>query len=93
MKQQVFFILVLLAFFTSCSKGNKQGGGEATYSDTIRYATGFTVKHYPSYREVEVRDPWDSTRILQRYLLVDRNKDIPENLPEGTIVRVPLKRL
>ncbi len=93
MKQHVIYILLLLSIFTSCSSGSKKRGVAASYSDTIRYAAGFTVKHYPSYREVEVRDPWDSTRILQRYLLVDRNKDIPENLPEGTIVRVPLKRL
>lgn len=93
MKQLLFYLLVFLAFFSSCSTGKKDGGEAVTSSDTIRYAAGFTVKHYPSYRQVEVRDPWDSTRILQRYLLVDRNKDIPQNLPEGTIVRVPLKRV
>ena len=32
---------------------------------------------------VEVRDPWDSTRLLQRYLLVDRDRPVPENLLKG----------
>lgn len=41
-------------------------------SDTIRYAQGFIVHHFDGYTAVEVRDPWDSTRLLQRYLLVDR---------------------
>lgn len=93
MKQHVVYILLLLSIFTSCSSGSKKGGVAASYSDTIHYAAGFTVKHYPSYREVEVRDPWDSSKILQRYILVDRTKDVPSDLPQGVVVRVPVKRL
>ena len=42
---------------------------------------------------MEVRDPWDSTRLLQRYLLVDRDKNVPTGLPKGTLVRVPLRNV
>lgn len=60
-------------------------------SDSIQYAQGFTVQRFDTYTMVEVRDPWDSTRLLQRYLLVDRTKSVPGGLPKGTIVKVPVK--
>ena len=42
---------------------------------------------------MEVRDPWDSTRLLQRYLLVDRERPLPTELPKGTVVRVPAQHV
>lgn len=71
MKQLLF---ILLIFWTvSCTQSGKSvSGNEAHSSDSILYARGFTIQHFTDYTSVEVRDPWDSTRILQRYLLVDR---------------------
>lgn len=41
-----------------------------------------------------MRDPWDSTRLLQRYLLVDRSlKETPEGMGTGTIVKVPIDNI
>lgn len=60
---------------------------------TVKYAKGFRVKKYAEYTQVTVVDPWDSTRILQRYILVDKTKDLPANLPEGTVIRTPLSSI
>lgn len=43
------------------------------------------------YVEVTVMDPWKKGRVLHNYLLVERDKELPENLPEGTVVRTPLR--
>ena len=51
------------------------------------------MHHFDGYTAVEVRDPWDSTRLLQRYLLVDRDRPVPENLPKGTVVQVPAQNV
>lgn len=59
----------------------------------VKYATGFTVYEKRDYKEVCVRDPWDTTKLLQRYLLVSRDRAVPENLPEGVVIRTPLKRV
>lgn len=89
----LLFFAILLA---SCS-GNKQPvEGKHKVADTayrVEYAKGFTVKDYAEYREVTVVDPWDSTKILQRYILVDKTKDLPADLPEGTLVRTPLNHV
>ena len=42
---------------------------------------------------VEVRDPWDTTKMLQRYVLVPAEKELPSELPQGVLVRTPLKRV
>ena len=88
-------LLILLGFafwMVACTPSGKQTSSkEALSSDSIQYAQRFTVQRFDTYIMVEVRDPWDSTRLLQRYLLVDRTKSVPGGLPKGTIVKVPVK--
>lgn len=88
-------LLILLGFafwMVACTPSGKQTSSkEALSSDSIQYAQGFTVQRFDTYTMVEVRDPWDSPRLLQRYLLVDRTKSVPGGLPKGTIVKVPVK--
>lgn len=57
------------------------------------YAARLTVRHADSCTLVDIVDPWDTTRLLQRYVLVDRSAPLPDSLPEGTLVRVPLQRV
>jgi iron complex transport system substrate-binding protein len=40
-----------------------------------------------------VKNPWDTTKILQKYILVDKTKPQPENLPEGTVVKIPVENI
>lgn len=86
----------LLYFFVFCSTlyscssiGNKENENIEKYQ--LRHARGFNVEQYEDYKLVTVRDPWDTVRTLYRYILIDRDKEIPKNLPEGTIVKVPLQ--
>ena len=53
---------------------------------------GFTVQRFDTYTMVEVRDPWDSTRLLQRYLLVDRTKSVPWRITQRDDREGPGKR-
>ncbi len=39
-----------------------------------------------------VRNPWDTVKRMERYILVPKGMDIPQGLPEGTVVRVPVDR-
>lgn len=87
----LFSIIILLA---GCNNRQPAKEGNQPHSEyTVHYAKGFTVKKYEDYTSVSVRDPWDTTRMLQTYILVDKNKTIPANLPKGTIVKVPLSRV
>ena len=93
MKKIGFFILVVL-WAVSCKQSGVHVSAEGLQGeDTVRYAQGIAIRYYEDYTLVEVNDPWDSTRILQRYLLVDRERKIPSNLPQGTVVKTPVRNV
>lgn len=89
-RQWAFLLSVLLILLAGCKK---TPGREDTPTDEVRisYAIGFTINHYDNYTQVTVKSPWDSSRILHTYILIDRNKPIPENHPDGTLVKVPVQ--
>ncbi len=83
-------LLGLACWMMACTPSGKRiASGETRSVDSVRYARGFTIQRFDDYTQVEVRDPWDSVRLLRRYLLVDRMRPLPAGLPQGTVVRVP----
>lgn len=95
MMKQLISFLFIVGLLAACSSTNSQKAdmGTDTYSDTIRYAEGFQIHRHNDYTEVEVIDPWNKERLLQRYLLVDRKADIPQDMPKGTLVRIPMEKI
>lgn len=91
--KRICSLLFLLCLVAGCQTRRGSTGKEAVSSDTIRYAQGFSVYHFNDYVSVEVHDPWDRTRLLQRYLLVEREKPVPADLPSGTLVRIPVRNI
>lgn len=90
----ILYILLTGLLFTACGNSKKENTQELNNKLLpVSYAQGFTVSRTDTHTEIEVRDPWDSTRILQRYLLVGQGKDIPSGLPPGTLVRTPIKQI
>lgn len=83
----VLFVIVLL--FQSCNNRrlvNIEGREVPLYHSSllrILNADGYTV--------AEIKNPWGDG-VLQRYLLVPRDSALPESLPDGKILRVPLSR-
>lgn len=91
----IIILLWIVCLMGACSPSGRHSASkdDALSSDSIHYAKGFSIKHYKDYIQVDVNDPWDSTRLLQRYLLVDRAKDIPSDIPKGTVVRTPIRNI
>ncbi|WP_455498148.1 ABC transporter substrate-binding protein [Coprobacter sp.] len=95
MKNKILGSIILLFLLISCNrKGNAISGNDAdTSSYQINYAEMFNVNRCSGYTEVQVRDPWDTTRLLQSYILVPKAVQLPSSLPEGTVVRTPVTRV
>lgn len=92
----LFWEIVTCVFLLSaCSGKQKMQTGIAEKGDTLRlaYAQYLTIVKYKAFTQVTVRNPWDSTRVLHTYLLVDKRKPLPRVLPQGTVVRIPLERM
>lgn len=71
-------------------------GKTATFSsggDTlaIKYAENLCVVSFDGYKVATLRNPWDTLKILHTYILADRDASLPDDLPEGTVVKVPLR--
>lgn len=96
MRKFSLFFIFLIGWFICLVTGCQSPGrtvSASTGQDSIKYASGFTVNRCDGYTQVDVRNPWDTTLVLQRYLLVDSGLPLPSALPEGVVVCIPLKRI
>lgn len=85
--------IMVLSFLASCDAGNGKNHS-ISQGDTIptKYVTNLTMVDYGDFIKADLRNPWDTTRILQTFLLVPADSAIPQGLPDGTVVRTPLQR-
>ena len=86
-------MLTLVLFLSACS-GKDKTVSVFISGDTIplRYADNLTLVSYPDYTIATLRNPWDTLKTLHTYILVPASQPLPAHLPEGTIVRTPLRK-
>ena len=95
MKQFSLFIHLMLSvlLFSACGGKSKTASViEAEEAIPLRYAENLNLSATEDYTIARLRNPWDTTRILHTYVLVDKEKSLPADLPEGTLVRTPLSK-
>ena len=93
MKQiQFIFLFISLLILPSCrqAKNETQQGEGDTLS--MAYAQLLHVVKYADYTTVSIDNPWKEGQTLHRYVLVDRNKPMPDRLPEGDVIKVPVQK-
>ena len=95
MKKILLSAIVILALFLSACGGRGKASSVLAGGDTLRleYAANLCIVQYPDYMVATVRNPWDTLKTLHTYVLADKHKELPAQLPEGTVVRLPLERL
>ena len=89
----LFLMLTLVLFLSACS-GKDKTVSVFISGDTIplRYADNLTLVNYPDYTIATLRNPWDTLKTLHTYILVPASQPLPAHMPEGTIVRTPLRK-
>ena len=87
------YIVTWVLLLSACGGGRKTSSLQAE-GDTIRmkYSSLLQIVKHADYTVVTIRNPWDTLKVLHTYLLADREKPLPEHLPEGTVVRTPLQK-
>lgn len=84
--------LCIFAMLAACQ--SRTMTAEADANDIqMKYATMISLKEGDGYVAAELSNPWDSTKILHRYVLVPKDKDLPSYLPEGDVIRTPLTNI
>lgn len=93
MKRFVYIttILSVMTIFWSCKNSTSSSSVEGTKME-MHYSDLLTLTECEGYTYAEIADPWDSTHVLHRYILIDKEAKVPSNLPEGDIVRIPLDK-
>lgn len=72
--------LAVVLSFTSCGDGSAAAVSGKDVS--MRYATLLSLKEADGFTVAEIKNPWDSTKVLHRYILVPKDMDMPQHLPE-----------
>lgn len=86
-------IVIMVLLLTACGGGSKTSSSKFV-GDTIRlnYAENITIIDFKDYKKIELQNPWNKGKILHTYILIDKDKEIPTDLPQGTIVRTPISK-
>ena len=85
-------IVTIVLLLSACGGGSKTSSAINGEMIPMKYAENLKLMRGDGYTEAVLRNPWDTTSILRTYILVDKDKEVPEHLPEGTIVRTPLSK-
>jgi len=94
---RILILLLFLSCLLSCQK-KVQTVNTAIIpktivkGDSVFYAKGFQIETCEGYIVATVRNPWNDRLILQRYILVSKADTLPDNLPQGVLIRTPLVR-
>lgn len=91
MRLYKYYILCILSVFISCKNSEKQDTTDSCPKNT--YAKNIIVTTHDDYTRIDIKDPWEKNRILQTYILVARNTELPDSMPEGVVIRTPIKSI
>ncbi len=81
----------MLLFF-ACGGGSKTSFHEKGDTLRLQYARNLTIVQYADFTKVELRNPWDTLKVLNTYLLIAKEDSLPAHLPQGVVVRTPVER-
>lgn len=71
-KHLIAIIAAVLACLTSCGGGSTADSLEGAEVISMKYARLLTLHEGEGFVLAEIKNPWDTTKILHRYLLVPK---------------------
>lgn len=89
MKQLHLILLSLFILLSACGTRSLKGDLQAGDTLSLHYAQNLTLIKYEGYTKAVLRNPWDTTTILQTYILLPKDAK-PDSLPEGVILKTPV---
>ena len=92
MLRNLFFpAFIACLILSACSHKNVFEEWNLT-PDTLRYSQLLNIARADSFTLVIINDPWTQEKELHRYILVPDSAPMPKSVPEGTLLRTPLRR-
>lgn len=93
MKRILHIIPALAAFLLLASCGS-DAAKETNKGNVVTEASNLTIEDGEGWSHVVIRNPWDTTRTLASYILVERGVDVPARYRNdgSRMIRVPLQK-
>ena len=83
-------VLMVVSLLCSCFRSGNSGVALDAQDSVITSAKLLSMQRTADYTLVTVADPWKGG-VLHRYVLVPDGASLPADLPDGTLVRTPIK--
>jgi iron complex transport system substrate-binding protein len=95
MKITIQFALFFLAFSTAvqCKKSDSVSVEKGKSTNSVKYATGFSIVTYDGFSVVKVSNPWPKANKIYTYILKEKSGIVPDSLKQFTTVNVPIKSI
>lgn len=87
-----YYMIAVLFVLAACKGGSTAASLSGADSIEMKYSRLLTLQRGDGFTLAEIRNPWDTTRVLHSYVLVPRNGELPAELPDGDVIRTPLER-
>lgn len=87
----IFFSMTLLFLTTGCINSGNEKREKTSGKDLAPVAGNLRLSQEEGYKLARFYGEKDSITPLATYILAPADKPLPENLPSGTVVRVPIK--
>lgn len=84
-------LLMALSLLQSCGGGNASSSSDGEMVN-FKYAENISIEEHEGYSLAKIRNPWDTTRLLQTYVLLEKDGVAPSGYLPTQIINVPLER-
>lgn len=94
MKKLVAVILVfgIIVLIVGCTP-SLQNASDVTYSDSLKYARGFSVEREGGTIKLTVNQPYPGANQSYAYLLVPKGKPVPSHSANTQVIEIPITRI
>ncbi len=86
-------VCMVLAMMSGCKGSDRRAETGGAGENLMKHAEMIRMEDGRGFTVAEIVSPSDSAAVLARYILVDKDSIVPDDLPEGTLLRIPLDRL
>lgn len=90
MRALIFWLCLSLIAWSCTADKTTSSAEQSSVRIPIRYARGFVIEQYADHYKVIVRDPLDTTMIIDQYILIKGTQQSYQGQPA---IQIPVKRM
>lgn len=95
--RHLFLLVVTLSLFTACKKDVKPEVStsvkEIATTLPLKYAKGFSITNYSTYKEIIVTSAWPKSTDVFKYIVVNENEKTPVHSDKDIVIQLPIEKL